>query len=73
MPPRNRRHFCEKLGLIALTREMQNAECRMQNCGISFGNDWEIGIYRSLSGAAALGSLVLRELAKIGSSQPIFD
>ena len=30
----------EKLEFIALTREMQNAECRMQNCGISFGNDW---------------------------------
>ena len=30
----------DKLEFIALMREMQNAECRMQNCGISFGNDW---------------------------------
>ena len=28
-----------KLLFGALVREMQNSECRMQNCGISFGND----------------------------------
>ena len=31
--------MCNKLQFIVLTPQMQNEKCKMQNCGISFGND----------------------------------
>ena len=32
--------FNDKLQFVALMREMQNSECRMQNKCISYGNDY---------------------------------
>ncbi len=29
----------DKLQFMVLTPQMQNEKCKMQNCGISFGND----------------------------------